>query len=126
MTTLGAFNNQLIRFFEDLYNTFPEERDIKSALEMIKFAKASNPKIILDLFYEHVYVGLNEPIEREDSDFVVSYAKSKIENQFNEISPALIIFQKYWDIISDNNKKSIWNYLKVLCILCGRAKGLTA
>jgi len=126
MTTLGAFNNQLIRFFEDLYDTFPEERDIKSALEMIKFAKASNPKIILDLFYEHVYVSLSEPIEREDSDFVVSYAKSKIENQFNEISPALIIFQKYWDTISDNNKKSIWNYLKVLCILCGRGKGLTA
>jgi hypothetical protein len=126
MTTLGAFNNQLIRFFEDLYNTFPEERDIKSALEMIKFAKASNPKLILDLFYEHVYVALSEPIQREDADFVVSYAKSKIENQFNEISPALIIFQKYWDIISDNNKKSIWNYLKVLCILCGRSKGLTA
>lgn len=126
MTTLGAFNNQLIRFFEDLYDTFPEERDIKSALEMIKFAKASNPKLILDLFYEHVYVGLCEPIQREDADFVVSYAKSKIENQFNEISPALIIFQKYWDIISDNNKQSIWNYLKVLCILCGRSKGLTA
>ena len=126
MTTLGAFNNQLIRFFEDLYDTFPEERDIKSALEMIKFAKASNPKLILDLFYEHVYIALCEPIQREDADFVVSYAKSKIENQFNEISPALIIFQKYWDIISDNNKKSIWNYLKVLCILCGRAKGLTA
>lgn len=124
MTTLGAFNNQLIRFFEDLYDTFPEERDIKSALEMIKFAKASNPKLILDLFYEHVYVGLNEPIHREDADFVVSYAKSKIENQFNEISPALIIFQKYWDVISDNNKKSIWNYLKVLCVLCGRAKGI--
>jgi len=125
-SVIGAFNNLLIRFFEDLYDTFPEERDIKSALEMIKFAKASNPKLILDLFYEHVYVELCEPIQREDSDFVVSYAKSKIENQFNEISPALIIFQKYWDVISDNNKKSIWNYLKVLCILCGRAKGLTA
>lgn len=126
MTTLGAFNNQLVRFFEDLYDTFPEERDIKSALELIKFAKASNPKLILDLFHDHVYIDLNEPIKREDADFAVSYAKSKIENQFNEISPALIIFQKYWDVISENNKKSIWNYLKVLCILCGRAKGITA
>ena len=119
---LGVFNNQLIRFFEDLSDTFPEERDIKSALELIKLAKMSNPRIILDLFYEHVYKSLKEPIEREDADYVVSYAKSKIENQFNEISPALLIFQKYWDIISDSNKKSIWNYLKVLCILCERAK----
>jgi hypothetical protein len=119
---LGVFNNQLIRFFEDLSDTFPEERDIKSALELIKLAKMSNPRIILDLFYEHVYKSLKEPIDREDADYVVSYAKSKIENQFNEISPALLIFQKYWDVISDSNKKSIWNYLKVLCILCERGK----
>ena len=119
---LGIFNNQLIKFFEDLSESFPEERDIKSALELIRLAKLSNPRIIQTLFYEHVYKSLDEPIKREDSDYVVSYAKSKIENQFNEISPALLIFQKYWTTISDNSKKSIWNYLKVLCILCERAK----
>jgi hypothetical protein len=119
---LGIFNNQLIKFFEDLSQSFPEERDIKSALELIRLAKLSNPRIIQTLFYEHVYKSLDEPIKREDSDFVVAYAKSKIENQFNEISPALLIFQKYWTTISDNSKKSIWNYLKVLCILCERAK----
>jgi hypothetical protein len=119
---LGIFNNQLIKFFEDLSESFPEERDIKSALELIRLAKLSNPRIIQTLFYEHVYKSLDEPIKREDSDYVVEYAKSKIENQFNEISPALLIFQKYWGTISDNTKKSIWNYLKVLCILCERAK----
>jgi hypothetical protein len=119
---LGIFNNQLIKFFEDLSQTFPEERDIKSALELIRLAKLSNPRIIQELFYEHVYTSLKEPIQREDSEYVVAYAKSKIENQFNEISPALLIFQKYWGTISDSNKKSIWNYLKVLCILCERAK----
>ena len=123
---LGAFNNQLIRFFEDLYITFPEERDIKSALEMIKFAKASSPRIILDMFHEHVYKALHEPIRREDSDFIVEYAKSKIEIQFNEISPALLIFKKYWVDLSDTSKKSIWDYLKVLCILCEKANGITA
>jgi hypothetical protein len=119
---LGIFNNQLIKFFEDLSESFPEERDIKSALELIRLAKLSNPRIIQTLFYEHVYTSLDEPIKREDSDYVVAYAKSKIENQFNEISPALLIFQKYWTTISDNSKKSIWSYLKVLCILCERAK----
>ena len=123
---LGAFNNQLIRFFEDLYNTFPEERDIKSALEMIKFAKASSPRIILEMFYEHVYKELNEAIRREDTDFIIAYAETKIESQFNEISPALLIFQKYWGDLSDTSRKSIMNYLKVLCILCEKAKGISA
>lgn len=120
-TPLGIFNGKLISFFEDLYETFPEERDIKSALELIRLAKLSNPRIIHDLFYEHVYRSLKEPIAREDSDYVITYAKSKIENQFNEISPALLIFQKHWSTISDSSKKSIWTYLKVLCILCERA-----
>ena len=56
---LGIFNNKLIAFFEDLYETFPEERDIKSALELIRLAKLSNPRIIHDLFYENVLVYLN-------------------------------------------------------------------
>ena len=119
---VGLFVTQLIRFFEDLKDTFPEERDIKSALEMIKFAKASNPKLVLDLFHEHVYKALNEPIKREDSDYIITYARSKVQNEFNEISPALTIFDKYWATMGDTNQKSIWNYLKVLCILCERGK----
>ena len=120
---LGAFNNQLIRFFEDLSESFPEERDIKSALEMIRFAKASNPKLILDLYYEHVYKGINEAVKAEDANFIIEYANKKIEKEFNEISPALTIFNKHWHTLSDGNRKSIWNYLKVLNILVEKYKG---
>jgi hypothetical protein len=123
-TILGIFNTQLIRFFEDLYQTFPEERDIKSALELIKFAKQSNPKLVLDLFYVHIYTSLNEAISRENSDFIINYAHHKISKEFNEISPALVIFDKYWNTMSEGNKKSIWNYLKVLCTLCEKAKAI--
>jgi len=119
---LGAFNNQLIRFFEDLSDSFPEERDIKSALEMIKFAKASNPKLILDLYEEHIYKALVEAIKNEDAEYIIQYANKKIENEFNEISPALTIFNKHWHNISDGNKKSIWNYMKVLNILLEKYK----
>jgi hypothetical protein len=123
-SNLGVFNTYLIRFFEDLYETFPEERDIKSALELIKFAKQSNPKLVLDLFYIHVYLDLNQAISREDSDFIVNYARNKINREFNEISPALTIFDKYWDKMSDNNRKSIWKYLKLLCALCEKSKAI--
>ena len=123
-TLLGAFNNQLIRFFEDLSESFPEERDIKSALEMIRFAKASSPKIILELYYEHVYKGIHEAVKNEDSNYIIQYANEKIENEFNEISPALSIFNKYWHTMSDGNKKTIWNYLKVLNVLVEKYKAM--
>ncbi len=122
MTALGAFNTQLIRFFQELKETYPEERDIRMALEAIEGAKKINPKLILDMFWEHVYRDLNEAIAREDEEAVVGYAQSKIRGEFNEMSAALIIFDKFWPAMSDANRQAIWKYLKVLCILCEKAR----
>ena len=121
MTALGAFNTQLIRFFKELSDTYPEERDIKLATEAIEGAKKINPKMVLDLFKDYVYDDLNEPIQREDEEYVLAFAKKKINDKFNEMSPALIIFDKHWVTMTEQNQKAIWNYLKVLCILCKKA-----
>jgi hypothetical protein len=122
MSALGAFNTQLIRFFEQLSETYPEERDIKLALQGIMGAKLINPKLILDLFYEHVCRDLKETIVEENSETMIKYAKYKISTQFNEMSPALLIFDKHWDTMSSDNQKVIWKYLQVLCTLCERAR----
>lgn len=122
MSTLGAFNTQLIRFFEQLSETYPEERDIKMSLEAIRGAKLINPKLILDLFYEHVYKDLNETIKEKDADALIEYAKRKIANQFNDMSPALAIFDKHWGTMTKDNQDVIWKYLQVLCVLCERAR----
>jgi len=125
MTTLGAFNTQLIRFFEDLSETIPEEKSIRQSLEALNGAKKINPKLILDLFYEHVYLGVSESVAREDINIIIEFAKKKIQTQFNEISPALLIFDKYWNTLSDSTQSNIWKYMKVLCVLCEKAKGIT-
>ena len=124
MSVLGAFNNQLIRFFEELTESFPEEKDIKMGLEAVQGAKKINPKLILDLFYEHVYKGVHEAIEQEDEVAMVQFAQKKIKNEFNEMSSALVIFDKQWATMTENNRSAIWKYLKGLCILCEKAKGI--
>jgi hypothetical protein len=116
-TPLGMFNNKLIGFFEDLQATFPEERDIKLALETIQGAKKINPKLILDLFKEYVAKPLRDDILHEDEDKVIAFAKGSIAQQFNEISPALMIFDKHWHTMSDSNREAIWKHLKVLVLL---------
>ena len=124
MSFLGAFNTQLIRFFEGLTEIFPEERDIKASLEAINGLKKINPKMILELFYEHVYKPMSDAIKREDEDVVIAYAKTTISAQFNEMSVALVMFDKHWPSLSETNRKNIWSYLKVLCVLCEKAKDL--
>jgi hypothetical protein len=122
MSALGAFNTQLIRFFEELSETYPEEKEIRYALEAIQGAKKINPKLILDLFWEHVHRDLAEAIASEDDAKVIAYAHEKISGQFNEMSPALLIFDKHWGTMNEANQKAIWKYLKVLCALCEKAR----
>jgi hypothetical protein len=121
---LTMFCNMLVRFFEELKDTFPEERDIRVALETINSAKKINPRLILDMFMEHVGGPLRDPISREDEQAIIAYARTKISQQFNEILPALAIFERHWAGLSDVNRVSIWKYLKVLVALSEKARNV--
>lgn len=121
-SSLTVFCTTLIRFFEELKDTFPEERDIKLALETIQNAKKINPGLIRDMFYNHVTEPLHEPIMKEDDVAIVSYAKTKIATQFNEMLSAIHIFDKHWATLSDDNRQVIWKYLKVLVTLNMKAR----
>ena len=124
MSYLNAFNTKLIEFFQDLSDTYPEEKEIRQALEAIVGLKKINPKMIVDLFHEYVYVPLADPIKREDEDFIIPYANKIIAEQFNEMSIALLIFNKYWPEMTTANRKAIWAYLKILVVFCEKAKNL--
>jgi hypothetical protein len=121
---LTAFCNMLVRFFEELKNTFPEEREISMALETIQGAKKINPRLILDMFYENVTKNIKESIANENVEEIVTYGRMKIKDQYNEILPALAIFDKHWSGLSDANHKAIWNYLKVLVSLSEKAQSV--
>jgi hypothetical protein len=122
MSSLSAFTAQLVNFFDELCNTFPEERDIKMATEAIKGAKKINPRLILDLFTEHVYNDLAPAVLNRDVLEIRRVAQQKISTQFNEMISALAIFDKHWDSMGTQNQEVIWQYLKVLCILSEKAR----
>jgi hypothetical protein len=119
---LTMFVNTLVGFFEELVATFPEEREIRAALETIQGARKINPGLIRDMFYEHVTKDLKDAIAREDDGAIVAYGREKISKQYNEITPALGIFDKHWGTLSDKNRGVIWKYLKALVILNERAR----
>jgi hypothetical protein len=108
MSLLSAFTNQIVQFFEELTVTIPEEKDIKMALEAIKGAKKINPRLILELFYEHIYKDLNQAIRDNNKEEIINYGRKKIEGQFNEIMPAITLFDKHWDTLSLTTQEAIW------------------
>ncbi len=122
MLTLVGFVNQLVSFFEELTIVFPEERDIRVALDAVKAARRVNPRLLVDLFYEHVYASLYDYIKVKDINTIQAIAREKIQTQFNEIMPAIAIFDKHWDTMSESTRDAIWKYLLVLCVLCEKAR----
>jgi hypothetical protein len=122
LSPLTGFCNMLVRFFEELKTTFPEQREISAALETIQGAKRINPRLILDMFYENVTKHLKEAIAKEDVDYIVSYGRMKINQQYNEIMSAITIFDNHWAGLSDSNRSAIWKYLKVLVALSEKAQ----
>jgi hypothetical protein len=123
MSVLGAFCNQLTRFFEELQSSYPEEKSISMGLEAIKAAKKSNPKLVLDMFYEYIYKPANDLIINRKDEELIILARSIMSTRFNELMPALMIFDKYWPTMSNTNREVIWQYLEVLCKLCEKARG---
>jgi len=121
VTPLGLFVDKIIAFFRDLHETYPEEKEIKAALDSIEAAKKVNPRLVHDLFSTHIYTPLRDTILAEDLDGVLAYTRMAIQTQFNEIYPALTIFDKYWGEMSDANRSAIWKHLKVLVLLCEKA-----
>jgi len=112
----------MVAFFEALAETIPEEKSIQMAGEAIRGAKKINPKLILDLFYDHIYKDLHVAIDAKDVNAINVYGRAKIQGQFNEIMPAITIFDKHWPTLSPGTQDAIWKYLKVLCVLCERLK----
>jgi len=121
MSILNAFTTQIVQFFDELSNTFPEEKDIKMASESIKGAKKINPRLILNLFVEYVYKPCSKAIYEKDIHFIRSQMHDVISTQFNDMMVILSIFDKHWETMGEKNKDAIWQYLKVLCLLSEKA-----
>jgi len=121
MSYLSAFTTQLVNFFDELCSSFPEEKEIKWATEGIKGAKKINPRLVLDLFKEHVYKDCSEAIYAKNAQLIRDIAQNKFTTQFNEMNSALSIFDKHWDTMGTVNQAAIWQYLTVLCQLSEKA-----
>lgn len=120
-SAVSAFNNQLIAFVEDLAETFPEEKEIRAAIDTLKALKKANPKLLHTGFMEYIYPDFHGPVKAEDDVTLIAKARAILDSEYKEYAFAYLIFDKYWSSMTESNKKSIWNWCKVLVVLAERA-----
>ena len=120
MSALGAFCNQLIAFFEDLTETYPEEKDIVTATQALKLIKQANPRLIHKVFMESVYKEFSQHILDEDEEYILGRAKDILNAEYEHINFAFWIFDKHWSTMTETNKQHVWKYVKSLILLAQR------
>ncbi len=114
ITYLTAFNNLIIKFNNDLIETFPEENDFKiykRGFELLFKANAKKSCIFFKNYiinYRKKIIGKDETffLENDYSD-IVDTSQDGMEDIVNKL-------KKYWAQLSDNNKTKIWDYLIAL------------
>jgi hypothetical protein len=121
---LAAFNTKLFEFVEDLAETYPEEKDIASALQALNLLKKVNPRLIHSGFMEYIYPDFHEPVMKEDESALISKAHQMVTGEHKDYAVAYIIFDRHWSTMTEANKKAIWNWCKVIVILARKAAGL--
>ena len=117
MSGLSAFCNTLVEFFEELAETYPEEKDIRMAWQALKLMKQANPRMIHNFFMEHVYQEFAERILHEDEEYILKRAHDILNSQYAEINYAFWIFDKHWSTMTETNKQHVWAYLKAIILL---------
>ncbi len=117
---LAAFCNQLVAFFEDLVDTYPEEKDIALASQAIKMMKMANPRRLHSVFMEIITDDFFSRIMNEDEQYLIQNAKALLDTEYKDLAFAFWIFDKHWSSMTEVNKDHVWKYLKSIAILARR------
>jgi hypothetical protein len=117
---LRVFCDQLIAFFEDISETYPEEKDLGVATPALKLVAKANPRMVHTVFKDVIYTEFSKHILEENEEYVLKRAKEILDSKYSDVAYAFLIFDRHWSTMTETNKQHIWKYLKTLILLCER------
>lgn len=105
MATLGAFNDMMEQFVNELVQTFPEEKKFTKFQGSIQLMRKANPRKILN-----VYMEAAQPL----ADRIMARDETVIfDVQIKDLDISAI----WTDELSTGTKNAIWQYLQTLLII---------
>jgi hypothetical protein len=108
MTSVGAWNDMMEQFLNELEKTFPEEKAVVKYKNGFELLRKSNPRKCVDGYMTSV-APFQEQIMAKDESFFLASNESLIKE---------MNLQKHWSQeLSSVTKDAIWQYLQTLFIL---------
>lgn len=113
------FNHAIKTFIRDLICAFPEVKDFKTFLSLYKMAKSITKKFPQSIFSDVLVSKYRIHVINEDPSFLTFelFNNDNIPVPMRLLVKDLNQLQNCWINMSDEDRKNVWNHLKVLIVL---------
>jgi hypothetical protein len=118
---LDAFYSQFSEFLDQLIKVFPSDTDFLAYKTGLFLLQKTNPILVPEQVVIHVGP-FEETIQARDEKFILNYGFEKYSED-NALDLIIKKMKDRWSVLSDNNKKVIWDYTILLLNLARRTTG---
>lgn len=112
---LIAFNNHFFEFIDDVLRVFPNDYELKTAKSILLKLRKSNPKLILNIFIEHVLNNFKKEIMDGNIDYFID---KNYKEEFKYIDN--VVIEKFNTLkepirkMNDEDKSKVIKYMQNL------------
>ena len=117
---LKIFNEHFVEFIEDIVSIFPDENDLIVAKNYLILIKKTNPKLLINIFYNNIFLKYNDKFEQNDINYFI---EKDYHEDFTKTEFSAKIIQSIDDLrtsiknMNEDNKIKTIKYLQNLCKL---------
>jgi len=112
-----AFNNHFTEFIDDIHSIFPNDKDINMTRDTLSLLKRGNPKIMIDVWYNHITKKYESEINNNNFDFFLNKNYNEdldMGNQNNKILEGIEKLRAPIRNMGDDNKEKCLQYIQNL------------
>lgn len=113
-TILGAFNNHLLEFLDDVERVFPDDKDIKKSRMTLEMMKKVKPQAIIALWHQFVSKPYADKIHSGDISFFVEKDYTTDLATLPESSTILSIINRLRDNVRRLDEENLEKSMKYI------------
>jgi hypothetical protein len=117
MNIKQTFLQNTDNFINDLFNIFPQNKEIALLKEKYYFAKDIDNKIIISYFVQYIYPHKQRIISQDETFFLEGGGQEELKES-NGLKFRDNIKNLWLNEMSEENKSIIWKYFKIFVVLC--------
>lgn len=120
---IDAFFNQFSDFLNELIRVFPNDADFPTFKTALTLLQRTNPMLVITQV-KTCTDPYAEMIASKNENFFIEHDYSEDVDGDGAVQQVIQKLKGLWEVLTPNNKKVVWDYVKVIRDLASRCSAL--